>query len=261
MIGYLRVLFTYRELLFRITARDIKVRYKQAVLGMAWSVLQPLLLMGIFTLVFSKVIRVPTEGVPYPIFSYCGLVPWTFFATSLAFAIPSLVNNITLVTKIYFPREIFPLAAVAASFFDFAVASVVFVGMMVYYRVTVSLPLLMIVPVLVLIQVLLTLGVVFVLSAVNVFFRDIRYIVPLVVQVWMFISPVIYPMSLVPARFRLLYSLNPMAVLLDGYRSLLLRGTMPPLPLLGLAAGISVGLFVLSYRVFKRLEMKFADVI
>lgn len=261
MIGDLKTLFTYRELLFSITARDIKVRYKQAALGMAWAILQPLLLMVIFTIVFSRFVRIPTDGVPYPIFSYCGLLPWTFFASSLAFAIPSLVSNINLVTKIYFPREIFPIAAVAASFFDFVIASVVFVGMMLYYRVTVSMTMLVMVPVLVVIQILLTFGVVFVLSAVNVFFRDIRYIVPLGVQIWMFISPVIYPMSLVPVRFRFIYSLNPMAVLLDGYRSLILAGEMPPLKLLGLAAGVSVGLFVLSYRIFKKLEMRFADVI
>jgi len=260
MIGKLKYYYSYRELLYTIAARDVKVRYKQSVLGAVWAILQPLSLMLIFTVVFSKFARIPTNGIPYPIFSYCAVLPWTFFATSLAFAIPSLVNNITLVTKIYFPREIFPIAAVGASCFDFAIASLVFVGMMIYYHVAASVALLM-VPVLLAIQILLTLGLAFAASALNVFFRDIRYLVPLAVQIWMFLSPVIYPLSMVPERYRLIYSLNPMAVLLAGYRSLILAGTMPSLPLLGLAAGISVGLFVVSYAIFKKLEPRFADVI
>ena len=260
IIEQLKTLFKYRELLSAIIIRDIKIRYKQSVLGVSWAILQPLSLMIIFTIVFSKFTKVPTNGIPYPIFSYCGLLPWTFFATSLTFAIPSLINNITLVTKIYFPREIFPIAAVAACFFDFLVASVIFIFMMLYYKVAVSITILL-VPLLFIIQILFTLSVVFVASTMNVFFRDIRYIVPLGVQLWMFLSPVIYPNSVVPEKFQLIYSLNPMAVLLDGYRSVILTGEFPSLKLLGLACFIAMVTFLYSYKIFKHYEMKFADVI
>lgn len=253
-------LYNYRELLYALIVRDIKIRYKQSVLGMLWAVLQPLSLMIIFTLVFSRFARIPTNGIPYPVFSYCALLPWTFFATSLSFAIPSLVNNISLVTKIYFPREVFPIAAVAACFFDFIIASLVFVGMMIYYKVALTAALVFL-PVVIVIQITLTLGIAFLASAVNVFFRDIRYIVPLAVQIWMFLSPVIYPLNMVPEKYRGLYVLNPMAVLLESYRSIVLDGTLPPVNLLGMAAIVSATLFMVSYTIFKNLEMRFADLI
>jgi len=260
MLKNLNKLLSYRELLFSLTSRDIKVRYKQSLLGVGWAILQPLALMIVFTIVFSRFARISTGDIPYPIFSYCALLPWTFFTNSLTFAIPSLVNNINLVTKIYFPREIFPIAAVAACFLDFIVASVIFVGLMIYYKVTISTYLLLL-PLIVIIQIFLTLGVAFFLSAINVFFRDVRYIIPLGLQIWMFISPVIYPLSSVPERFQKFYILNPMAGIIDAYRSIILTQEIPPLGPIGIASIFSLGLFLFSYRFFKKLEMRFADVI
>ena len=256
----LSALVTYRELLYNWVLRAIKVRYKQSLLGVAWAVLQPLSLTVIFTLVFTLFARIPTEGIPYPIFSYCALLPWTFFANSLSFATPSLVSNMSLVTKIYFPREIFPLASVLASFFDFLVASVIFLGMMLYYRVSPS-PLFLLVPLVLVVQVMLTVGIALLASAINVFYRDVRFVIPLAMQLWMYASPVVYPVSAVPERLQPFYLLNPMAPIIDSYRRVILQGQMPDWPYLGLAALISGLLLVVGYGYFKRVEMEFADII
>lgn len=260
MIANLRTLYRYRELLWMWTMRDVRVRYTQSVLGSAWAILQPLSLMIIFTLVFSFFVRVPTDGIPYPIFSYTAVLPWTFFATSITFGVPSLTNNMHLVTKIYFPREIFPIAAMGAAFLDFLIASMIFLGMMIFYRVPVSLSL-MLVPLLLLLQIVLILGVVFFGSAINVFYRDVRFVVPLAMQLWMYATPIIYPLSLVPERFRPLYMLNPMAGIIDAYRTVILRQQMPRWDYLGLAAGISLLLLFFAYRYFKSAEREFADII
>lgn len=260
LMAALRELWRYRGLLLTWTQRNIKVRYKQSLLGAAWAILQPFSTMVIFSVIFTYFVRVSTEGIPYPIFSYTALLPWTFFASSISLGVPSVVNNMNLVTKIYFPREIFPIAAVAASFVDFLVASVVFLGMMVFYRVPLRVTALL-VPLLLAIQIVLTLGVVLLASAVNVRYRDVRFVVPLGVQLWMYATPIIYPVSLVPERWRTLYMLNPMAGLIEGYRAVILRGEWPQWECVGLAAVISVGLFLAGYWAFKRLEMAFADII
>jgi lipopolysaccharide transport system permease protein len=260
MIENLTALYRHRELLWAWTLRDIRVRYKQSLLGVAWAVLQPLSVMAMFSLVFAYIVPIPTDGIPYPIFSYTALLPWTFFATAVSFAVPSLVNNMTLVTKVYLPREIFPLAAVSGSFVDFLVASLVFVGLMLVYRLPFSATLLA-VPVLLLIQVLLTLGVVLIASAVNVFYRDVRFLVPLGMQLWMYATPIIYPVSLVPEWLRPVYMLNPMAGLIEAYRAVALRGTWPDWGTLAPAAGIALVLFALGYVYFKRVEWQFADII
>ena len=260
MLSHFRELLRYRELLLAWTRREIKVRYKQSVLGVAWAILQPFSMMVIFTVIFSFFVKIPTDGVPYPIFAYSALLPWTFFASSLSFAVPSLVNNMNLVTKIYFPREIFPLAAIIASFVDFLVASVIFIGMMIFYRVPLSLTLLL-VPLIVLIQIILTVGVVLFASALNVFYRDVRFVIPLGVQLWMYATPIIYPLSLVPERLKPFYMLNPMVGVIDSYRKVILSGQWPDFSSLGLAAAISVALFLGAYWYFKNAEMEFADVI
>ncbi len=260
MIEHLKTLYAYRELLWVWTFRDIKVRYKQSVLGGAWAILQPLSLMLIFSVIFTYFVKVPTEGIPYPIFSYSALLPWTFLATSISLAVPSLVQNMNLVTKIYFPREILPISVVAASFVDFLVASVVFVCMMLFYRVPFSITLLLM-PVLVVMQTLLTVGVVLFASAVNVFYRDVRFVVPLAIQLWMYATPIIYPVTLIPERFRGLYMLNPMAGLIECYRAVALRATWPNWTYLGIVAGVSVGVFMLGYLYFKHVEWQFADLI
>jgi lipopolysaccharide transport system permease protein len=260
MLGHLRRLVGSRELVLSLARREIKIRYKQSLLGASWAILQPAAMTVIFTVVFSHFARIDTGSIPYPIFVYAALLPWTFFANSLSFGVPSIVNNMNLVTKIYFPREAFPLAAIAACFVDFLVGAVLFAGLMVYYRFGLSAQALWL-PAVIGVEVMLALAVCLFLSAINVFFRDIRFAIPLLVQVWMFASPVVYPVSLVPERVRAFYLLNPMAGVVDSFRRVLLEASAPrlaPLMLAGLGAAI---LLVVSYASFKRLEMRFADVI
>ncbi len=260
LLNHLRSLFRYRELLWMWTLREIKVRYKQSLLGIAWAILQPLSLMVIFSVVFSIFVPLPTDGVPYPIFSYTALLPWTFFTTAITFGVPSLTNNMHLVTKIYFPREILPMAVIGAALVDLGAAATVFLGMLLFYRVQIGVAFLL-APVLLLIEIALALGVVFFASAVNARFRDVRFVVPLAMQLWMYATPIIYPMSLVPERFRLLYQLNPMAVLIEAYRSVILHRQMPTGGMLALVAGLSFTVLVLGYWYFKTEERTFADII
>lgn len=252
-------LVKHRELLGIWIGREIKIRYKQSFLGAAWAILQPLALMLVFTLVFSRFVQVPTNGIPYPVFSYTAVLPWTFFATAITFGVPSLISNMNLVTKTYFPREILPLGAIGASFVDFMVASSIFVVMLYIYGVQLT-SFVLWVPALLLIQILLTIGIILLASAVIVFYRDVRFIVPVALQLWLYASPVIYPASVVPEYLQTLYSLNPMVGIIEGYRATLLYGQPPPSSII-YSAAISVFLVVLGYFVFKRLEPSFADVI
>jgi len=261
MISNIRELIHYRELLWRWVVRNIKVRYKQSLLGAVWAILQPLSTTILFTLIFSYFLKIDTGGVPYPIFYYSALLPWTFFASSISFGVQSLVSNLGLVTKIYFPKEILPISTVLACFVDFLVAAIIYVVMMILYRVPVG-PSLLLLPVLLLIQMLLTAGVVLLASALNVFYRDIRFVVPLVTQLWMYLTPIIYPVSQVPERFRTLYMIvNPMAGLIDSYRHIVLTADWPQYPYLLSSAAISVALFLVAYWYFKRAEPVFADII
>lgn len=258
--GYWRELWNYRDLLMLWTLREVRIRYKQSFLGAAWAVLQPLVLMLVFTMVFSVLTRVPTGDVPYPLFCYTALLPWTFLAGAVSFAAPSLINNVSLVSKVYFPREILPIATVGAALVDFLVATGLFVIMLFYYGTPVT-PALLWVPVLLLIQIALTLGAVLFIAALSVRFRDVRFVVPLGLQIWMFASPIIYPGTLVPERLRPFYDLNPMAGIITGYRSAVIHGAVPePGPLLA-ASFISLSLLVLGYLYFKRAETVFADII
>jgi lipopolysaccharide transport system permease protein len=259
-MSHLVTLSQYRDLLWLWAAREVRVRYKQSLLGVAWAILQPLALTVVFTLIFSLMVRVDTQGIPYPIFAYSALVPWTFFSTALSFGIPSLVNNMNLVTKIYFPREVLPLASIGAAFVDFAAAAVVFVGMLILYGVRPDAHALWIIPLLG-IQLVLTMGVTLLGSATIVFFRDVRFVVPLLIQVWMYATPIIYPTDLVPESLRPYYFLNPMAGIIDGYRRALLMGEAPQMTALLLSAVISCLLLVLGYALFKRVEPLFADLI
>jgi lipopolysaccharide transport system permease protein len=249
-----------RELLGTWTMREFKVRYSQSLLGAAWAILQPLALMVIFSMIFSVFLKVPTDGVPYPVFAYTALLPWTFFANSLTLAIPSLVNNMNLVSKIYFPREILPLSTILVGLIDFFIASSVFIAMLLYYRVQVGLPILLL-PAVLVVQIVLTFGVSLLASAVNVFYRDIRFVVPLALQIWMYLSPVIYPVTVIPETIRWLYLLNPMAVLIDSYRRLILFDQMPDWRYLGTASIVSLIMTLVAYRYFKRAERHFADLI
>jgi len=252
-------LIKYRELLGIWIGREIKIRYKQSFLGAAWAILQPLALMLVFTLVFSQFVQVPTNGIPYPVFSYTAVLPWTFLATAIAFGVPSLTSNMNLVTKTYFPREILPLGAIGASFVDFIVASSIFVVMLYIYDVQLT-SFALWVPVLLLLQILLTIGITLLASAVIVFYRDVRFIVPIALQLWLYATPIIYPASLVPESLRTLYALNPMVGIIEGYRATLLFGQPPPNSII-VSAVVSVFLVALGYFMFKRLEPSFADII
>lgn len=261
LAGHARELWRHRELLWLLTLREIKVRYKQTALGVAWAVLQPLSLMVVFTVFFSWFARIESDGIPYPLFSYAALLPWTFFSTSLSFAIPSLIANSHIITKIYFPREVIPLSAVLAALLDFLIASVAFVLLLVAYRVPPSWNLMYVVAIVV-IQVLFTAGVSLLLSAFTVLYRDVRHTLPLVIQIWMFVTPILYPASVVPERWRVWYfSLNPMAAIIDGYRRAILQHQPPQLRYLLLAAAVSCLLVWAGYKYFKHLEREFADIV
>lgn len=256
----LRELSAARELVWMWTLREVRVRYKQSLLGASWAILQPVALTLVFTAVFSYLARVPSDGIPYPIFAYTALLPWTLLSTSIGFAVPSLINNTNLVTKIYFPREILPLGAIGAALLDFLFATVVFIGMMVLYNIPLSLSLLW-VPLLLVVQLALITGVSLVTSAINVFYRDVRFVVPLALQIWMYASPIIYPVSLVPERYQPVYMLNPMAGLINSYRRVVLEGVAPVAYEIILAAAVSIAICLLGYHYFKRVEPEFADII
>jgi lipopolysaccharide transport system permease protein len=258
--GKLREFWRYRELLYVLTMREVQIRYKQSVLGIAWAVLQPLALMLMFTLVFSVLLKIPSEGVPYPIFSYSALLFWTFFSGSLTRAIPSLEDNAALIKKIYFPREFFPMSSVLAAVFDLLIAGVIFLGMMFYFHVSFTLNILYVIPLL-LVQTIFTLGVCFIFSALNAYYRDVKYALPLVIQIWLYATPIIYPLSLVPERFRTYYMLNPMTGIIESYRNVLVKGIAPDEFYIGVAAAGAVFLLILGYLYFKRIEMTFADVL
>jgi lipopolysaccharide transport system permease protein len=255
----LRDLWAFRELIYFLTWRDIKVRYKQTSLGVAWAILQPLLTMVIFTIFFGRLAGVPSDNVPYPLFAYAGLVPWTFFSNAVGNSGNSLVGNANLITKVYFPRMIIPGAAVAAGLVDFAFAFVILILLMIYYRVGISWGLLML-PVVVLITALLALGMGLWMSALNVKYRDIRFALPFMIQLWLFVSPVIYPASFLPRKLRWALSLNPLTGIIEGYRSSLF-GRPFNWPALLTSSAITVALLIYAVFVFRRMERSFADVV
>jgi lipopolysaccharide transport system permease protein len=253
-------LLRHGDLLLSWTLREIKVRYKQSYLGIAWAVLQPLSATVILTLVFSRFLEVPTDGVPHVLFYYTAMLPWALLASALSFGVTSLVNNMHLVKTIAFPREILPLATILVSLVDFLVASVIFILLAAVYHVSVGATWLWI-PIILLIQLFLMTGVVLYTSAVTVFYRDLRFVVPLGLQLWMYLSPVIYPISLVPDGLRPWYELNPMAGIIDSYRRVTLLGQPPELFSLSVAAAVSCLVLFGAYRSFKRVEPDFADLI
>jgi lipopolysaccharide transport system permease protein len=253
-------LWAYRELLYFLVWRDIKVRYKQTALGAAWAIIQPLLTMVVFTLFFGTLAQVPSDGIPYPLFSFAGLVPWTLFAYSLTESSGSLVSNQNLITKVYFPRLIIPLASVLSGLVDFAISFGVLLLLMLYYGVVPTV-FVWTVPLFVLFAIVAALSVGIWLSALNVEFRDVRYTIPFLTQLWMFVTPLAYASSLVPARWRIVYGLNPMAGVVEGFRWALLGRTAAPGPLLGASVSVVVLLLVGGIYYFRRMERTFADVV
>ena len=257
----LREVWAYRELLYFLTWRDILVRYKQAVLGVAWAVLQPFVTMVVFTVIFGKLLHVGTgSAVPYAIFSYTGLLPWNLFSGSLSRAGTSVVGSANLVTKVYFPRLIIPVSSVLAGVVDFAIAFIVLLGLMPYYHIAYSWQMLAI-PGLVVLCLLTALSVAIWLSALNVMYRDVQYLIPFLVQLWMYISPVIYPISKVPpGPLRTILMLNPMTGVIQGFRWAIL-GDPAPDGLLAITMSVVAVLFVTGLFYFKRMERSFADVV
>jgi lipopolysaccharide transport system permease protein len=255
----LREIWAYRELLFVLTMRDIKVRYKQTVLGAAWAILQPFMTMVVFTVFFGRLANMPSDGFPYPVFVYSALVPWTFFANAITSSSNSLVGSAHLISKVYFPRLIIPLAAVGVGIVDFVVASSILLGMMIWYGVGWSLHLLM-APMLLLAIMFTALGAGTCLSALTVSYRDFRFVVPFMVQLWMFVTPVVYPASLIPAQWRWLFNLNPMSGLIEGFRAVFL-GQVFDFGGLAVSAGVAIVLFFIGVMIFERIERRFADII
>ncbi len=255
----LRDFWQYRDLLYILTMRDIRVRYKQTLLGAAWAIIQPLFTMLIFSLFFGKLAGVPSDGVPYPLFAYAGLLPWTFFSNAVTNSGNSLVGNSNLITKIYFPRMIIPTASVASGLLDFLVAFILLVGLMFYYEVNLSVNIL-ILPVLIVLTALLAIGIGMWTSALNVKYRDVRYAVPFLIQLGMFLTPIIYPSSLVPEKWRWLLWLNPLSGQIEAYRAAVFGKPFDWLALLVSAILTFAVLFYAAFT-FKRLEKSFADVI
>jgi lipopolysaccharide transport system permease protein len=251
--------WVYRELLYFLTLRDIKVRYKQTLLGVSWVLLQPLITTVVFTIFLGILIRVPSEGTPYVLFVYAGLLPWTFFSAAIISSSNSLVNNAHLITKVYFPRSIIPVSAVAARLLDLAIAFTVLIGLMVYYRVALTWSILLL-PLLVALITLLALGVGMVSSAINVKYRDVGVLIPVLLQLWMYASPVVYPTSLIPARWDHIYQLNPLVGLIGNFRAAALGGQID-WSALAWSVGIIAALLIYAGFLFRRSETLFADIV
>ena len=256
----LRELWAYRELLYFLVWRDIKVRYKQTALGAAWAIIQPFFMMVVFSLFFGKLGGIPSDGIPYPIFVYCALLPWQLFAHALSESSNSLIANERLITKVYFPRLVVPISAVLGGCIDFAIALVVLLGMMAYYGIVPTAAILFL-PLLVLFAIATALGVGLWLSALNVQYRDVRYTLGFITQLWLFATPVAYPSSIVPERWRWLYGLNPMAGVVEGFRWALLGKAEPPGLLIVASISAVVLILIGGLYYFRRMEDTFADVV
>ena len=256
----LRDLWEYRELLYFLTWRDIKVRYKQTVLGAAWAIIQPFFTMVVFSLFFGKLAKVPSDDIPYPIFSYAALVPWTFFANGLSQSSTSLVASANLIQKVYFPRLVVPISAVISGGVDFVLAFVVLVGMMLFYGIVPKAAVVWL-PLLLLLALVTSLGVGLWLTAMNVQFRDVRYAVPFLVQAWMFATPIAYPSSLLDEPWRTVYGINPMAGVVEGFRWALLGTETAPGPIVLVSALVAVVILISGAYYFRRMEKTFADVV
>jgi len=256
----LRDLWEYRELLYFLVWRDIKVRYKQTALGATWAIIQPFFTMVVFSLFFGRLAGVPSDGIPYPIFSFTALVPWTFFANGLSQSSNSLVGSGTLITKVYFPRLIIPLASVFSGIVDFLLAFVVLIAMMLYYGMVPTLCVFWL-PMFLLLALVTSLGVGLWLSALNVKYRDVRYIVPFITQFWLFVTPIAYPSSLLHQPWRTIYGLNPMVGVVEGFRWALLGTNTAPGPNIAVSSAAAVVILITGAFYFRRMEKTFADIV
>jgi lipopolysaccharide transport system permease protein len=253
-------LWEYRELLYFLVWRDIKVRYKQTALGAIWAIIQPFTTMVVFSLFFGKLAKMPSDNVPYPIFCYAALVPWTFFANGLTQSSESLVGNANLIRKVYFPRLTIPVAAVLSGIVDFGFAFVVLLGMMLYYGIVPTANVVWL-PLFLLLALVSSLGIGLWLSALNLKYRDVRYVVPFLTQIWLFVTPIAYPSTLLPARWQLVYGLNPMAGVVRGFRWALLGTTTAPGPIILVSSLASLLILAGGVFYFRRMERTFADLV
>jgi lipopolysaccharide transport system permease protein len=256
----LREIWLYRELVYFLTWRDLKVRYKQTALGAGWAVLQPVLSMIVFSIFFGGLLSVPSEGVPYPIFSYAALLPWGVFAKALNDTGRSLVSNRAMLTKIYFPRMVIPLASVFSSLADFLIAFIVMLGLMFYYQIAPTSNIWTL-PFFLLLAVITALGVGLWLSAMNVLYRDIGYMIPYITQLWFYLTPIVYPASQVPEEWQFFYALNPMVGVVEGFRWALLGTSDAPNPMIAVSAAIALLIFITGMFYFRRMERTFADMV
>jgi lipopolysaccharide transport system permease protein len=256
----LKELWEYKELLYFLIWRDVKVRYKQTVLGAAWAIIQPFFTMVVFSLFFGKLAKIPSDGIPYPIFSYAALVPWTFFANGLGKASTSLVGSSNLIKKIYFPRLAIPIASVLSGVVDFVLAFTVLIGMMFYYGFVPTVNIIWL-PLLLGLSFMTSLGVALWLSTMNVQFRDVQYVIPFLTQFWLFATPIAYPSSLLPEPWRTLYGINPMVGVVEGFRWALLGTHTSPGPIVIVSTLVAIILLVSGTLYFRRMEKTFADVV
>lgn len=253
-----KLLWFYRELLVNLAKREITVRYKQSVLGYGWVIINPLFQILVISFVFSTFLKVPSVGVPFIIFLSVALLPWTFFSTSLTSSTNALVNNSALITKIYFPREILIYSTILAKIVDFGLSLLILIVLMIFFQIPVNLHILW-VPFILIIQMVLTTGISLLLSAFNLFYRDVQYILTLALTLWFYITPIAYPIEVIPDKFRLIFSLNPMAVIVNAYREVVIGQGNPNINSLTLALAISILIFISGFIVFKKLEKSFAD--
>lgn len=263
----LNEIWRYRELVYFLIWRDIKVRYKQTVLGASWAIIQPFFTMVVFTIFFGKLAGVPSDDVPYPIFSFTGLLPWGLFTKALSDAGRSMITNRSMITKVYFPRLVVPIASVLSGLVDFGLGFLVLIGMIIYYNQLpgfnqiVITPAILTLPLFLLLAIVTSLGVGLWLSALNVLYRDINYIIPFLTQFWLFVTPIAYPSSLVPEKWRWLYALNPMTGVVEGFRWAILGVETAPGPMLAISSSISVLVLISGLFYFRRMERTFADVV
>jgi lipopolysaccharide transport system permease protein len=250
----------YWELLMNLTRREVRGRYSQSLFGIGWAIAQPLATMAVFTIVFSRVARMPSDGVPYPIFAYAALVPWFFFSNSVASGTLSLITYRNIVTKTYFPREIVPLAQICSRFIDFFAAASLYAVLMAYYRVTLG-PWALLAPAFFLLLIVFTVGFTMLTSALNVFYRDVNPVVQIALQLWLYLTPVAYPLSAVSPKFRPLFVLNPLSAIVEGFRSSIVFGHAPDWPLVAVSCAMTLSMFTAAFVGFKRMDKYFADVI
>jgi lipopolysaccharide transport system permease protein len=256
----LREFWKYRELFYFLAWRDVKVRYKQTALGVGWAILQPLLTMFVFTMLFGNLAKMPSEGIPYPIFYFSALLPWMYFSATMSNSSNSLVTNASLITKVYFPRIILPSSLAISGLVDFAIGCALLIPTLVFYGVVPGWEMLMW-PVLLLPLVALALGVSMILASLNVRYRDIKYILPFIIQLWLFVTPVIYPTSIIPERYRFLLALNPLAGVIDAFRASLVPMKEIDWPLLVLSSLVIFAIFTLGFGYFRKTERTFADIV